>query len=198
MAVFNLAELSVSKTLATFDVSMTLTSSAGDNVQAFQLGLAGNGTDLVAGGTNFSLFKFTLNTTSLTNWVELVPVQNTGLGLYGPTDPVAGPFISPGTHDLGTLSIITSGLAPGSSHTLTLANGPTGLQTDVGGSVGGVLVPSFDASTSATVGFSPASVTFTIPSNGPSVPLPAAFWPGLVGLVLLFGWVRAKRQTAAN
>jgi hypothetical protein len=187
MASFDLSLRGVTPSSATFGVAMTFSGAPGDAVEAIQLSVLGSDPLLTAGGTDFSRFSFALNTPSLPGWQELVPVGLAGVGLYGPADPVAGPFLAPGStpYDLGTLSADLSGFAAGQSLLLSLAGGPPGLGTDAGGMVSGVPVDSFDLMGMVSFG-QPGGVTFTTPGLT-AVPEPGSlvlFALGLAAVVV--------------
>jgi hypothetical protein len=167
----------VTATTATVPVSLTFTGAAGDNLQAVQLSVLGSSPLLTAGGTAFGRFAFALDPTAAPGWAELVGVGAGGVGLYAPLDPVAGPFLPPGSYALGTLTVDLTGLPGGAAVTVSLAGGPPGLGSDAGGEVGGVLVPSFAAAdpTVALLSYGPGggSAAFTVPAAA-AVPEPTS------------------------
>jgi hypothetical protein len=165
---FDLGSPIVTETSASFDVDLTFDGSAGDQIQAVQISVLGSDPALTANGADFSRFSFALDTSTLPGWKELVPVGVLGVGLEGPSDPVSGPFLGPSAtpYHIGTLTIDLTGLPTSKALFATLAGGPPGLNTDVGGLVGGTFVPSFSAA--GMVDFAqPNGVAFsTVPEPG--------------------------------
>jgi hypothetical protein len=148
MATFDLGTPSVTPTSATFEVDLTfLSDDPADTINVLQLSVLGSSDALTGTGSNFGRFSFALNGTTLPGWIELAPVSDAGVGLYGPSDPINGPFLSPsaGPVNLGTLTVDLTGIPRGLDLIVTLAGGPMGLSTDVGGVVGGNPVDSFAA-----------------------------------------------------
>lgn len=165
---------------ASFEVSLLFTGPPGDNIQAIQLALGGSSPALTANGTDFGRFSFTPDASTLPAWIELLPVS-TGVGLYAPDDPIAGPFLAPALapQRLGTLSVSLAGLPAGAALRVSLAGGDPGLVTDLGGVTGGDFVTSFaDAAglNLLTLG-QPDGVGFTTPAVIPE--------PASAGLALL-------------
>lgn len=187
-ASFDLGTPTVTPTSAVIPVSLTFTGGAGDEIVVIQLSVLGSSDALTGGGTDFGRFSFALNGTTLPGWTELAPISTFGVGLYGPSDPVGGPFLSPGGGpiELGTLTVDLTGIAAGQALLVTLAGGPPGLSTDAGGLIGGSPVDSF--ASLGLVGFNPPDgVTFT------SVPEPAGLRLLAVGVLLSCSGVGLRR-----
>lgn len=184
-ATFALGPPTVTAFEATFAVELSFLGDPADAIEAIQLGVLDSDPLLTAGGTDFGRFSFDLDAATLPGWVELAPIGLLGVGLYGPADPVSGPFLSPSAspYAIGTLRIDLTGLPAATDLLVTLAGGPPGLGTDVGGIVEGEFVPSFaaDDGTLATLAFAqPNGVVFTT-----VVPEPASLaLLGLGGLAL--------------
>jgi hypothetical protein len=191
IATFALGTPTVTPAQATFDVELAFEGDPGDTIEAIQLGVLDSDPLLTAGGTDFSRFAFTLDTATLPDWIELAPIGLAGVGLYAPIDPVSGPFLSPSAspYALGTLTIDLTGLSAGSEVFVTLAGGSPGLGTDVGGTVGGELVPSFaaDGQLGQLAFTEPNGVSFTIIPEPGSLVLLGLGLLGLAGRARLRG-----------
>lgn len=192
----------VTSTSAAFEVLLGFTGDPGDLIEAIQLSVLGSDPQLTQNGSDFSRFTFALNTTALPEWTAFPPgLSGGGVALYGPIDPILGPFLvpNPTPYDIGTLSVDLIGLAVGTSLRVTLAGGPPGQDTDVGGTVGGTFVPSFagDTSGSASLGFlNPGGVDFVV-GQQVEVPEPAAVSLLVLGFAVLFGCRRRRRRRRA-
>lgn len=201
----NLSQASISGNSALLDVSLTFSGAPGDTVEAIQLSVYGSNPLLTNSDTDFSRFGFTPDATSLGGWLEFSPLS-TGLGFYAPSDPVNGPFLSPSASpiDLGVMSVDLTGLAPATKLFVTLDGGPTGLGTDLGGTIGGTPVFSFAAADPAVVSLQfaqPKGVDFVTPGQTSAVPEPGTFvllTTGLLGLMAgAWAWGRGKQAAPA-
>src|SRR5262245_39445087 len=105
----------VTATSARFPVLITFPGSAGDDIEAIQLSVLGSSPLLTAGGTNFSRFDFTPSPATLPGWTALLPLSASGVGLFAPLDPLAGPFLLPnlGAQTVGTLAVTLAGIPGG-------------------------------------------------------------------------------------
>jgi len=169
MTTIDLGTPSVSATSASFDVSITFPGGAGDQIEAFQVSVLGSDPLLTGGGTDFTRFVFTPDPVTLPSWFELAPVSASGVGLFIPSDPT-GPFLlpSPLPQHVGILTVDLIGIAAGADLMVTLAGGPSGQDTDLGGVVGGSFIPSFagDITNSVVLAFTdPDGVVFKGPGT---------------------------------
>ncbi|MCX5661642.1 MAG: PEP-CTERM sorting domain-containing protein [Planctomycetota bacterium] len=181
----DLGPATVSSGAAHFAVSVLFTGAPGDQIEAVQLSVTGSSADLTAGGTDFSRFSFDIDAATLPGWIELLSV-NTGLGLIAPNDPVLGPFLLPGgaSQHIGTLNVSLAGLPSGGTPIVSLGGGDPGLTTDVGGTIGGSLVPSFAGSTAHTVSLGQPDGVAIPPSTNVPEPASAAMTLLLAGALL--------------
>lgn len=193
---FDLSQLTVSGTSATFDVSLTFSGASADTIEALQLSVYGSSSVLTNSDTDFSRFSFAPNTATLADWLEFSSI-NTGLAFYAPADPINGPFLSPSTSpiDLGILSVDLTGLPPNTDLNVTLNGGSAGLGTDLGGTIAGMTVFSFADADPAIVSLQFAQsdgVSFVTPAT--SVPEPSTFSLLMCGLFGLMVGVRRCRN----
>jgi hypothetical protein len=186
---FDLSAPAFANGSAAFDVGLSFSGDPTDTIEAIQLSVFGSDPLLTLNDTAFDRFSFAPSGATLPGWLELSPLS-TGLGLYAPVDPIAGPFLAPSAspYHLGTLSVDVTGIAAGTPLLVTLSGGPPGLGTDVGGLVAGILVPSFAAADPAV-----ATVSFTQPA-GIVFPSPAVAEPGLM-MLLTLGFVTSAALT---
>jgi hypothetical protein len=201
---FTLSQPTVSAKSATFHVSLTFTGAPADTVEALQLSVYGSSPALTKNDTDFTRFAFVPNSSSLPGWLEFSPIS-TGLVFYAPADPINGPFLSPSASpiDLGVLSVDLAGLSPKTSLLVTLNAGPSALNTDLGGTIGGTIVFSFAAADPAIVSLQftqPSGVTFATPGPAPAAAVPeprtiALAACGLLGAIVQ-RW-RARRHRAS-
>lgn len=193
---FNLSQLTVSGTSASFDVSLTFSGAPTDTIEALQLSVFGSSPLLTNGDTDFSRFGFVPNASSLPGWLEFSPIS-TGLAFYAPADPINGPFLSPSASpiDLGILSVDLTGLPPNTDLNVTLNGGPAGLGTDLAGTIAGMTAFSFANADPAIVSLQfaqPDGVSFATPAT--SVPEPSTFSLLMYGLFGLMVGVRRCRN----
>jgi hypothetical protein len=206
MADFDLGPATVTPTQASFDVTLSFAGNAGDQIEAYQLSILGSSSLLTAGGTDFSRFSYTPanSPAPLDAWTTSGTISITGTELGFPTDPVAGPFITPAVTPivLGTLIVNLTGIAPGTALNVTLAGGVPGLETDVGGTFDGVFVPSV-----AAAGDPGLQLTFSDPggvSFATSAPPPGGAIPEMTslftwgGLLALAGSFCGRRRGLPN
>jgi hypothetical protein len=182
----------VTTSTAVFNVDLSFQGNPGDLLNTVQLSVVGSDPALTAGGTDYSRFRFQLNTAAVPGWSELAPINpTTGFDLNAPNDPVNGPFIGPTSGLLfGTLTVNLAGIALGTSLFATLAGGTLGVDaTDVAGVVGGTTTDSFAAAGLLTV--TPGRVEFSTVPEPRSLAM--AVTPVLLGLVLAARhWARSR------
>ena len=119
-ALYELTPTSVSDLTAEFDVSVSFTADAGEEMVFFSLDVSGSDPLLTSNGTDYSNFSFLPSSPLLDDWNQtanfgpdpflFVAEYETGL------DPLA-----PGDYLLGMLSVDISSLTPGSTVTVSLA-----------------------------------------------------------------------------
>ena len=194
---FGLGTPTVAAGSATFDVTVDFAGADGDLIEVLQLSLLGSDPLLTENDTDFNRFSFLLDGIALPGWQEFVPVSLLGIGLYAPLDPISGPFLGPttGPTSIGTLNVALAGITPGTALLVTLAGGPPGLQTDAGGTIGGVTVELL--SSNDMVAFNnPEGVPFTAPETQ-GVPEPSSF-VAMIAMGGLVMWVRTRKRGALS
>lgn len=194
-ATVELGPANITAGAAKFDVSVLFSGAAGDQIEAVQLAVTGSSANLTGAGTDFTRFSFAVDPATIPGWFELAPISG-GVSLLVAGDPVTGPFLHPaaGAQRIGTLSVSLAGLAEGTPFVVTLAGGEPGLGTDVGGTIGGDLVPSFSASAANTINFSqPDGVQATVPTTT-TIPEPATAG---AALLLVAGWMGRRGRAGS-
>jgi hypothetical protein len=198
-ATFDLQQTSLTPAEAQYNVFVTFVGDTPmDTIEGLQLSV--HGSDVGAGtlgtGDNFSRFGFA---TSVAGWQQFIPLSTTGTGLFGPTDPIAGPFVDATgvPQSLGTLSVDLTGIPAGTSILLSIANDDAMdlHETDVFGTVDGQFVTSFRADANGEVLFTqPEGVQFDVPEgDGTIIPEPvSALWLPAIALVAM----RVRRRRA--
>jgi hypothetical protein len=182
VATFGLASAGQDQSVALLDVTLSFTGGPADTIDLFQIGVTGSSAGLSASGTDYSRFRFLLDTVTLPDFSELVGVDQSGVGLYL-ADPLGSPISTSATPiHLGVLRVDLAGLASG-DYTVRL-DGPAGLGSDASGIVGGVAIDSFAAAPPdvASVAYAPDSGVIL---HVRSVPEPSAFLLSGIGLATL-------------
>jgi hypothetical protein len=197
---FDLSAPIVTANTAQFEVRLHFAGDLGDQIEAYQLSVIGSDPQLTVGDTDFTRFSYTpVNSPApLDVWTSSGTISfGTELGF--PIDLFAGPFITPSATPLvlGILSVNLTGIA-GSSLNVTLAGGPPGFETDVGGtfagnpvfSVVGAADPDLPLTYSDPSGVSFA--TLSVPTGQVPEPTSLMSW---AGLLILGGYVSHWQRT---
>ncbi len=190
---FSLGDPVLEGSLAKFDVNLEFTGDSGDQIEAIQLSVLGSDPNLL---TDLTRFSFQLDSNSpLDSWVKAETLGLSGIELLFPPDPVFGPFIVPGTRQLGVLSVDLTGLPAGTATNVSLNDDdPFALfPTDVGGTFDGSSISSVvsDTSGAATVVLSePQGVAFNNPIPEPNSLL------AFVGLAAMMAGRKRRRPVS--
>ena len=187
--VYTLGPAAITGQKADFDVIADFDPDAGEKMAMFGIDVSDSDAALVPGGTDYSAFSFTKDS-SLLDWGEMgnFPADGSLLEYETPSGSLAIHGLGDGLHTLGVLSVdfAALGLTPGQAYTVSIS-GPD--------SVGGVEVPgdssSFDF---LTPSFDPSSQQeFTVPDSTVVIPEPITLTCALLSVGFVGGYVRRKR-----
>jgi hypothetical protein len=166
---FSLGDPVFEGSLAKFDVRLDFTGGLDDQIEAIQLSVLGSDPNL---RTDLDRFSFDLDSNfPFDSWLNSGTVGSTGVELLFPFPPGVGPFVAPGTRQLGVLSVDLAGLPAGAATNVSLNAPLSEIPTDVGGTFGDNELDSVLTATSGAsfLEFSePLGVTFNNPIPEPN------------------------------
>lgn len=186
-ASYELGTPTVTPTQAEFDVLLSFTADAGEQMVFFSLDVFGSDPLLTGGGTDFSGFSFTPASPLLDDWNLL---QDFGAGPLLSTsayDTVITP-LAPGNHTLGVLTVDLSSLAEGTPVTVSLDVSNSRIGVEPPGQPLLFMFVDTDTTNATQVVTKPPS------TGGDAIPEPITATLGLISLAALA--TTTRRRTA--
>lgn len=183
---YSLGEPVIVGDTARFDLGLTFSSTAGEELAYFSVDVASSDPLLTAGGTDFTAFSFVKTSPLLDSWDPVATFGPGGFLSIADFDTLTG-HLAPGSYTLGSLVVDFSGIAPGTDLTVSVVSNLY--------SVIGTEDPA-DHSTyeDYEVDYAPGSRTFKTPGGQPGViPEPITAIGALLAVGSLVGYAVRRR-----